>query len=132
MSASTSDPLPNPQRGQVWRVEFDPSRGAEIRKIRPAVVMSIREVGRLPLRVIVPLTGWQPTFTNAPWLVRIEPDTSTGLDKTSAADAFQIHSFAFERFVEQIGELTPEQMQEIAGVIAKVVGAVPLVAESAT
>jgi mRNA interferase MazF len=46
-----------PKRGEVWRVEFDPSRGAEIRKRRPAVVVSINAVGKLPLRVVVPITA---------------------------------------------------------------------------
>ena len=29
---------PRPQRGEIWTVQFDPSIGAEIRKLRPAVV----------------------------------------------------------------------------------------------
>ncbi len=48
-----------PQRGEIWMVRFDPSVGAEIRKIRPAVVVSLDNVGRLPLRIVVPLTDWQ-------------------------------------------------------------------------
>jgi mRNA interferase MazF len=31
-----------PQRGEVWRVAFDPSIGGEIRKTRPSVVVSRR------------------------------------------------------------------------------------------
>lgn len=27
-------------RGEVWRVDFDPSLGGEIQKIRPAVIVS--------------------------------------------------------------------------------------------
>ena len=35
----------NIQRGEVWNIDFDPQRGAEIQKIRPAVVgMSSRYV----------------------------------------------------------------------------------------
>jgi mRNA interferase MazF len=29
-----------PQRGEVWLVAFDPSLGGEVRKMRPAVVLS--------------------------------------------------------------------------------------------
>ncbi len=39
-----------PRRGEVWMVDFDPAVGAEIRKLRPAVVISVDAVGRLPLR----------------------------------------------------------------------------------
>ena len=44
------------QRGEIWTVRFDPSEGAEIRKVRPAVVISVDTVGLLPLRIVVPLT----------------------------------------------------------------------------
>jgi len=30
-----------PLRGEVWRVEFNPTKGDEIQKLRPAVVISI-------------------------------------------------------------------------------------------
>ena len=38
-----------PRRGEVWRIRFDPSMGSETRKTRPAVVVSLPSVGRLPL-----------------------------------------------------------------------------------
>lgn len=122
MSDALPERAPNPQRGQVWRVEFDPARGAEIRKTRPAVVVNVGTAGRLPLRVIVPLTEWQPPFARAFWMVRVEPDAANGLTKTSAADTFQVRSFSLERFVEKIGTLTPDQMQAIAQALADVTG----------
>lgn len=39
---------PNPSRGEVWDICFDPSVGAEIQKTRPAVVVNIASVGRPP------------------------------------------------------------------------------------
>ena len=35
-----SDRRPPPQRGEVWWVAFDPAIGGEIRKTRPAVIVS--------------------------------------------------------------------------------------------
>jgi mRNA interferase MazF len=113
----------DPQRAQVWRVEFDPSRGAEIRKTRPAVVLNVATAGRLPLRVIVPLTEWHPAFAKSFWHIRIDDTASNGLTKPSSADAFQVRSFSIERFVEQIGTLDVEQMDSIAQAVAVVVGA---------
>lgn len=48
--------LPQPMRGEIWLVDFDPAVGAEIGKVRPAVVVSLDTVGPLPLRLIVPIT----------------------------------------------------------------------------
>ncbi len=111
-----------PKRGEVWSVEFDPARGAEITKTRPAVVLSLDSVGKLPLRVVVPFTGWQPNFSGVRWMVKVEPSPANGLSKDSAADAFQVRSFSVERFVEKIGTLTPRQMDAIARATGEVLG----------
>ena len=116
-------PLPEPKRGEVWLVEFEPARGAEIRKTRPAVMMNLDSVGKLPLRLVVPFTSWQEAFASVPWMVKVEADTDNGLSNDSAADAFQTRSFSVERFVKRLGELTPEKVLKIADAIAATVGA---------
>jgi mRNA interferase MazF len=112
-----------PQRGEIWTIQFAPSIGAEIRKHRPAVVCNLDSVGRLPLRIVVPLTDWQPTFGSRPWFVNIAASASTGLIKDSGADAFQVKSVSENRFVRRIGTVSDDQMDEIAAAIALCVGA---------
>jgi mRNA interferase MazF len=104
-------------------VQFDPSIGAEIRKLRPALVVSLDSIGRLPLRIVVPLTDWQPTFERLPWFTRIDASSTSGLVKDSGADAFQVKSLSETRFVRRLGTVTDDQMEEIAAAVALCVGA---------
>jgi len=59
---------------------------------RPAVVASSNSIGKLPLKIIVPITGWKPPYANYPWMVYLEPDQQNGLSKKSGADTFQVRS----------------------------------------
>ena len=111
-----------PKRGEIWRIDFDPSLGAEIQKIRPAVVISKDTVGRLPLRIVVPLTDWKSSYASYPWFVEILATRDNGLTKDSGADAFQVKSVSETRFVHFLGEVTDAQLDEIAEAIALCVG----------
>jgi mRNA interferase MazF len=82
------------RRGEVWLINLDPTVGAEIKKTRPAVIVSDDAVGVLPLKVIVPITNWKERYAIAPWMVRLTPNADNGLTKSSAADTFQVRSVA--------------------------------------
>ena len=108
------------RRGEVWLINLDPTIGAEIKKTRPTVIVNDDAIGILPLKVIVPITEWKDRYAVAPWLVRLEPDAENGLDKPSAADAFQVRSVAQERFVRRLGKLSDTTMQEVTRALAAV------------
>jgi len=72
------------RRGEIWLINLDPTIGQEIRKTRPAAVVSDDSVGVLPLKVVVPITAWKERYRVAPWLVRLDPSPENGLDKPSA------------------------------------------------
>jgi len=108
------------RRGEVWLINLDPTVGAEIKKTRPAAIVNDDAIGVLPLKVIVPITEWKDRYAVAPWLVRLEPNAENGLDKPSAADAFQVRSVAQERFVRRLGILSDTVMQEITRALAVV------------
>jgi mRNA interferase MazF len=114
--------VPTPKRGEVWLVEFDPAVGAEIRKLRPALVVSLDAVGRLPLRVVVPLTDWKPQYATYSWFTLIPADASNGLSKDSGADAFQVKSISQNRFQHRLGLVTSTELDAVATAVSLVVG----------
>jgi mRNA interferase MazF len=114
---------PTPLRGEVWRVRFDPAEGDEIKKVRTAVVISENAIGRLRLKIVVPITEWKSKFANYPWFVHLTPTPTNGLTKDSGADAFQVKSVSETRFLDKLGELAPDQLDDIANAIAVCVGA---------
>jgi mRNA interferase MazF len=113
----------NPVRGEIWLLRFEPAQQAEIGKTRPAIVMNPCSVGRLPLRIVVPVTDWKVRYATAPWLVFLKPTHGTGLSKTSAADCFQVKSVSVGRFVKKLGVLQADDVEEIGAAVALCVGA---------
>lgn len=92
-------------------------------KTRPAIVVSPPSVGRLPLRIVVPVTEWKAAYMTVPWLVHLQPNKRNGLSKESAADCFQVKSVSVGRFVNKLGALRASEIEEISAGIALCVGA---------
>lgn len=99
--------------GDIWLLNLDPTVGAEIQKIRPAIIVSSNAVGILPLKVIVPIPDWKSHYAQVPWMVKLIPNQENNLEKLSGADAFQVRSVSQMRFVKHIGKVSAETMQQI-------------------
>ena len=112
---------PVPKRGEIWKVNFDPTVGTEIRKTRPAIVISSDAVGILPIKLVAPITDWKPHFSPNVWHVRIDPDTPNGLTKPSAVDVLQLRGMDTQRFIQRLGELAADKIEEIVLAIGAVI-----------
>jgi mRNA interferase MazF len=110
-----------PKRGEIWWVNFDPTVGTEIRKRRPAIVVSSDAVGRLPIKLVAPITDWKAAFAQNVWHVRIDPDAANGLTKSSAVDVLQLRGMDTLRFISRMGEVAPDKMEEIVLAIGAVI-----------
>ncbi len=110
-----------PKRGEVWRVNFDPTVGTEIKKTRPAVVISSDAVGKLPIKLVAPITDWKDYFEENLWDVKVEPDDENGLSKVSAIDTLQLRGMDVKRFVEKLGNIDKVTLEEILLAVAIVI-----------
>ncbi len=109
------------QRGEIWLVNLDPTIGSEIKKTRPAVIISSDLVGILPLKIIVPFTDWKDRYEKASWMVRVDPSPQNGLIKTSAADGLQVRSVSAQRLVKRLGALSNLEVAKIVQAVTNVI-----------
>ena len=108
------------KQSDIWYINLDPTKGAEIKKIRPGVIVNDDTLGKLPLKVIVPLTDWKERYEIAAWMVKINPNRTNNLSQSSAADCFQIRSISKGRFVRKIGRVDSETFEKIKVGLSKV------------
>ena len=102
-----------PRRGSIWWVDLDPTRGAEIRKTRPALVLSADALNRVRRTVvIVPIsTGPEPR----PPIVVAVPSAGVG----SVAVCDQVRAVDRARLTRMVGTLSMEDLRAVeAGVRA--------------
>ena len=111
----------NISRGEIWLVNLDPTIGAEIRKTRPVVVVSSDAIDALPIRLVAPLTEWKDYFAQNVWHVKLVPDSTNGLAKTSSVDTLQLRGVDTQRFAQKIGTISAVIMKSIITAIAAVI-----------
>lgn len=99
------------KRGEVWWVSFESSVGGEIRKRRPAVVVSNNAANAALNRVVVvPLTSQTANVYPSEALVRVE-------GKEGKAMADQIVTASKDRLRSRIGALQPSDLKAVEGAI---------------
>jgi mRNA interferase MazF len=101
------------KRGEVWLVNLNPTRGQEIQKTRPVVIISSDLFDSIPLKIAIPITSWQSKFKDRPFMVRIDANPDNGLDLDSAGNVFQIRSLSTDRFVRRLGCVSEDILQEL-------------------
>jgi mRNA interferase MazF len=84
-------------------------------------VISSDAVGRLPIKLVAPLTDWKDHYAANIWHVRIVPDSLNGLAKTSAIDALQLRGMDRQRFIRRMGQVSETTLEEIVLAVAAVV-----------
>lgn len=95
------------KRSEVWWVNFDPSIGGEIRKKRPAVIISNDSANKFLNRVqVVPLTSRTDRLFPSEALVVFE-------GKESKAMADQLATVSKLRLFKRAGVLSAKDMQRI-------------------
>jgi len=110
------------KQGEIWLIDLDPALGAEMNKTRPAVIINDDQLGKLPLKIIAPITDWKEHYKIAPWMIAINPSSQNGLTKKSSIDCFQIRSVSQNRLIKRIGHITSSDILHVQEGIIKIIG----------
>jgi mRNA interferase MazF len=101
----------HPRRGEVWWVAFDATLGGEIRKARPAVIVSNDIANRVLNRVqVVPVTSQVNRLYPSEAYV-----TVAGAQGKAMAD--QLATVSKARLRERIGQVSAEELLAVSRAI---------------
>ena len=97
---------PNPERGDIWLVDLNPTRGREQAGRRPALIFSVDEFNSGPAELVfvIPITS---TVRRLPTHVVIQPPKG-GIKVESAILCDALRSVSCQRLVENWGRVSLE------------------------
>ena len=99
------------KRGEIWWINFDPSVGQEIRKKRPAVVISNNTSNKYLRRYqVVPLSSRSGKLYPSEALVLFDGNKSKAM-------ADQLTTVSELRFINKAGDITANELKEVEQVI---------------
>jgi len=104
------------ERYAIYRADLNPTRGSEINKVRPVVIISLDALNEvLETVVICPLT----TKLHPRWRSRLQVRCQ-GKKAEIAVD--QIRTLSKSRLLSKMGVLSPKDARELRGLISEMYG----------
>ena len=101
---------PGPTRGDVYLIELDPTRGSEIRKTRPCLVISPDELNQhLRTVIVAPMITGGRTY---PWRVRCR-----FRDRAGFVAMDQLRTVDCERLSRRLGRIAPGTLTAVLAVL---------------
>jgi mRNA interferase MazF len=102
----------DPRLDEVWLVSLDPTRGAEIQKTRPCVVVSPDEMNRhLRTVIVAPMTTSERQYPTRVALTFRGTSGEVVLDQLRTVDR--------QRMLKKLGTLSPRTAQAVSSVLVE-------------
>ncbi|MEK7093800.1 MAG: type II toxin-antitoxin system PemK/MazF family toxin [Patescibacteria group bacterium] len=117
--------LKSPRRGEVYLVDFDPTRGAEIKKTRPALILQNDIANRFSaITIVAAITSHvEPPFYPTEVMI---PKGEAGLTTHSVVLLNQIRSIDKLRLVKRLGTVKPGTMARVDKALVISLGLTPM------
>jgi len=104
-----------PRQDEVWLVSLDPTRGSEIKKTRPCLVVSPDEMNQhLRTAIVAPMTTTMRAYPTRVGLTFQGKSGQVALDQLRAVDR--------DRLVRRLGAISPKMAQNVSAVLVEMFG----------
>lgn len=112
MGVAVARPARVPSRGEVYLVELDPTRGSEVRKTRPCLVVSPDELNHhLQTAIVAPMTTGGHAYPFRPSCRFGGKDGRVALDQLRTVDRVRLR--------KRLGTLTPATLAAVFATLAE-------------
>jgi mRNA interferase MazF len=110
----------NALRGEIWLIDWNPSRGSEQSGFRPSVVIQSDKGNcnpKFPNTVVVCISK---SGKEIPFHIKLIPDNINKLTEISYIKGEQIMTISKERLVKKIGKITEKELLDIEKAVKRI------------
>jgi mRNA interferase MazF len=102
-----------PKRGEIWLLDWSPSRGSEQAGFRPALVIQTDAANTNPAYPNTIVLAISTKGKPVPFHVAVKPNRGNGLTDVSFVKCEQVLTVAKERLVRRLGAVDEGELQQI-------------------
>jgi len=102
-----------PKRGEIWLLDWFPSRGSEQSGFRPALIIQTDAANSNPGYPHTIVLAISTTGKPVPFHVTLKPNRSNGLTEASFIKCEQVLTVAKDRLVKKLGIVSEEELQQV-------------------
>lgn len=112
----------NIRRGELYQVDWNPSRGSEQAGIRPALVIQTDIGNQVTAYGVTIVLSVSSKLKGYPAMVQVEPSEENGLTVTSEINTGQIMTVAKDRLIRRLGQISAGDMKKVEQKLSYILG----------
>jgi len=102
-----------PKRGEIWLLDWSPSRGSEQAGFRPALIIQTDAANSNPSYPNTIVLAVSTKGKPVPFHIPLKADRSSGLTEASFVKCEQMLTVAKERLVKKLGLIGEKELQQV-------------------
>lgn len=102
-----------PRRGEIWTIDWSPSRGSEQAGIRPAIIIQTDAANTNPRYPNTIVLAISTKGRSVPFHIALDPTLQNGLKEPSFIKCEQILTVSKDRLAKKLGAVTESALEAI-------------------